>query len=608
MDLPKSQFQYDYSDRQLKQIVTALLEKHIDYQKQVEYKQAIVDNNVLYELLQKTLKELSDTKLALDKAAIVAITDAKGIINYVNDKFCEISKYRQEELIGQNHRIVNSGYHPPEFFQEFWQTIKAGKVWQGEIKNKAKDGSYYWVYTTVVPFLKGRGKPYQYLSIRFEITDRKEVEEALRESEIKNRSLITAIPDLMFRLNADGIFLDYFPAKDEENPPPSSDFIGKTIEEVFTMDLAYWTNHYLKKTLETREPQTGEYVLQIEGNWCHCEARYVPCGGDEVLAIVRDITNRKQMEAALRLAEIQEREKALQFEKTLRELQYTQTQLIQAEKMSGLGQMIAGIAHEINNPINFIYGNLHHTNEYVLRLLQILQLYAKHNPEPAPEILEFLEEYDIEFLMEDLPEILKSMKLGTDRIRKLVVSMRNFSRLDESDKKEVDLHCGIDSTLLILQSKLKGDGERPLITAIKKYGQLPLVECYASQLNQVFMNVLANAIDALEEQKKPGVILIETEWKKAKDETTADAVLISISDNGPGMSESTIKRLFDPFFTTKPVGKGTGLGMSIAHQIVVEKHKGQFQCISDIGEGTTFEILIPVKAVKSQKDKPVLAS
>ncbi len=608
MDFSKNQFQYDYKDSSLQQIVTALLDKHTDSKKQAEYKQAIVDNNALYELLQKTLKELSDTKLALDKAAIVAITDAQGIINYVNDKFCELSKYSREELIGQNHHIVNSGYHPQEFFQDFWQTIKAGKIWQGEIKNQAKDGSYYWVDTTVVPFLNRRGKPYQYLSIRFEITDRKEIEEALRESEIKNRSLITAIPDLMFRLNSEGVFLDYFPPKDEKHPRPSSDFIGKTIDEVFTMDLAYWTNHYLRQTLETGEPQTGEYVLQIEGNWCHCEARYVPCGGDEVLAIVRDISARKQTEATLRLAEIQERERALQLEKTLRELQYTQTQLIQAEKMSGLGQMVAGIAHEINNPISFIYGNIHHTNEYTGILLQMLQLYAKHYPEPAAEIREVAEEYELEFLMEDLPKILKSMKLGTERIRELVVSLRNFSRLDEADKKEVDIHSGIDSTLLILQSKLKGNGERPLITVVKKYGQLPLVECYASQLNQVFMNIIANAVDALEERDKPGVILIETKLKKAEDETTADAVLISISDKGAGMDESTIKRLFDPFFTTKPVGKGTGLGMSIAHQIVVEKHKGEIKCISDIGEGTTFEISIPVKAVKSNRDKRVLVS
>lgn len=598
MDARKTKVKHDYNDRELQQIVTALLEKHVDCKKQAGYKQAIVDRNYLQETLQNTLKELSDTKLALDKAAIVAITDAKGMINYVNDKFCDISQYSWEELIGQNHRIVNSGYHSSEFFQNFWQTITAGKVWQGEIKNKAKDGSYYWVYTTVVPFSNNKGKPYQYLSIRFEITDRKQVEEALRESEIKNRSLITAIPDLMFRLNSEGVFLDYFPPKDEKNPQNAEDFIGKTIEEVFTMDLAYWTNHYLKQTLETGQPQIGEYVLQVEGKWCHCEARYVPCGGDEVLAIVRDITNRKQTEAALRLAEIQEREKALQLEKTLRELQYTQTQLIQAEKMSGLGQMVAGIAHEINNPINFIYGNLHHSNEYIETLLQMLQIYAKNYPEPIAEIQEFVEEYDIEFLMEDLPEILNSMKLGTERIRELVVSMRNFCRLDESEKKQVDIHSGIDSTLLILQSKLKGSGERPLITVVKKYGQLPLIECYASQLNQVFMNIIANAIDALQEQKKPGVILIETELKKAENETASDAVLVSISDNGPGMSDSTMKRLFDPFFTTKPVGKGTGLGMSIAHQIVVDKHKGQLKCISDIGEGTTFDILIPVKAAK----------
>ena len=596
MDVPKTKAQYDYSDRELKQIVTTLLEKHLDYKKQAGYKQAIVDNNALYELLQKTLKELSDTKLALDKAAIVAITDTKGTINYVNDKFCELSQYTREELIGRNHRIVNSGYHSREFFQEFWETIKAGKIWQGEIKNKAKDGSYYWVFTTIVPFLNNRGKLYQYLSIRFEITDRKKVEEALGESENKNRSLIAAIPDLMFRLNSEGVFLDYFPPKEEKNPRPASDFIGKTVDEALTMDLAYWTNHYLRQTLETGEAQTGEYVLQIEGNWCHCEARYVPCGEGEVLAIVRDISDRKKTEAALRLSEIKERERALQLEKTLRELQYTQTQLIQAEKMSGLGQMVAGIAHEINNPISFIYGNLHHTNEYVSRLLQMLQVYAKHYPEATAEIKELAEEYDLEFLMEDLPEILKSMKLGTERIRELVVSMRNFSRLDEAEKKEVDIHLGIDSTLLILQNKLKTNGERPLITVVKKYGQLPLVECYASQLNQVFMNIIANAIDALQEQRKPGVILIETELK-------GDGVLISISDNGPGMSESTLKRLFDPFFTTKPVGKGTGLGMSIAHQIVVEKHGGQIKCVSDIGEGTTFEILIPVKAVKCKKDK-----
>ncbi|NEP45863.1 MAG: HAMP domain-containing histidine kinase, partial [Okeania sp. SIO2H7] len=236
------------------------------------------------------------------------------------------------------------------------------------------------------------------------------------------------------------------------------------------------------------------------------------------------------------------------------------------------------------------------SNEYVSRLLQMLQVYAKHYPEATAEIKELAEEYDLEFLMEDLPEILKSMKLGTERIRELVVSMRNFSRLDEAEKKEVDIHLGIDSTLLILQNKLKTNGERPLITVVKKYGQLPLVECYASQLNQVFMNIIANAIDALQEQRKPGVILIETELK-------GDGVLISISDNGPGMSESTLKRLFDPFFTTKPVGKGTGLGMSIAHQIVVEKHGGQIKCVSDIGEGTTFEILIPVKAVKCKKGK-----
>ncbi len=291
-------------------------------------------------------------------------------------------------------------------------------------------------------------------------------------------------------------------------------------------------------------------------------------------------------------------DKNTQLQQLLKELQQTQVQMVQSEKMSALGQMVAGVAHEINNPVNFIYGNLTHVREYSHSLLAFVQLYQKHYSNPASEIQAASDDLDIEFVQSDLPKILDSMKLGADRIRKIVLSLRNFSRLDESDFKAVDLHEGIDSTLLILQHRLKDHSDYPAIQVTLDYSSLPLVECYPGQINQVFMNVLANAIDALEEanvnqtyqeiEKNPSQITIRTSIIGSK------WVEIAISDNGPGMPESVRKRTFDPFFTTKAVGKGTGMGMPISYQIVTEKHGGKLDCFSTPGEGTEFIIQIPV--------------
>lgn len=565
---------------------------------------AIATQNYRNEKLRQTIKEFSEMKMALEQAAIVAITDDKGRSSYVNEKFCEVSKYSREEMLGKTHRIVNSGYHPQEFFEEFWSRIKAGLVWQGEIKNKAKDGTDYWVDTTVVPFVDEKGKPYRYLAIKFDITEHKHAEEALGCSEAKNRSLVNAIPDLMFRLNKEGIFLDYYPAKNDKNAPPVSEAIGKSIEEVFPTDLAYLTRHYLEQILQTGQPQCSEYVLPIDGSWRHCEARYVPCGEDEFLAIVREITERKQMVAALGLSEARERERSKQLEQALLKLQQTQAQLIQAEKMSSLGQMVAGIAHEINNPVSFIYGNLSYTNEYTQNLLHLLDIYQQHEGGTMPEIQAAIEEMELDFMKEDLPKMISSMNMGANRIREIVLSLRNFSRLDEAQMKAVDIHEGIDSTLLILQNRLKPKSGTPEITVVKNYGDLPLVECYACGLNQVFMNIIANAIDALDKQPPPRSIVIKT----AKS-ITGDRILISIADNGPGIPSEIQKRLFDPFFTTKPVGKGTGLGLSISHNIIVEQHAGTLQCISHPGEGTEFLIEIPLRAAlpKNSPDRALAA-
>jgi two-component system NtrC family sensor kinase len=271
------------------------------------------------------------------------------------------------------------------------------------------------------------------------------------------------------------------------------------------------------------------------------------------------------------------------------ELKQTQSQLIQTEKMSSLGQMVAGIAHEINNPVNFIGGNIDYANKYIQDLADLVTLYQEYYPNPPDAILERIEDIELEFLREDLPKTLSSMKMGADRIHEIVVSMRNFSRSDDGNMKSADIHEGIDSTLVILNHRLKQG-----IQVIKQYGKLPAVECSPAQLNQVFMNVIGNAIDALEEVKKGDKGYSPTIWIST--EVTADnTVTVKIRDNGPGIAAGCAQQIFDPFFTTKSIGKGTGLGLAISYQIVA-KHHGKIEVNSQIGQGTEFVITLPVAA------------
>ncbi|BBD68104.1 multi-sensor signal transduction histidine kinase [Nostoc commune NIES-4072] len=310
-----------------------------------------------------------------------------------------------------------------------------------------------------------------------------------------------------------------------------------------------------------------------------------------------------QLGVALQQAQLhnQTKEQTEKLTQALHDLKQTQTQLIQTEKMSSLGQLVAGIAHEINNPVNFIYGNINHVNDYAEDLLSILNLYLQSTPNPSLEIRDRAFEVDLEFLIEDLPKTLSSMKIGIDRIRQIVLSLRNFSRLDQAEMKPVNIHDGIDSTLLILQHRLKAKPESPAIKLVKEYSDLPLVECYAGPLNQVFMNVLSNAIDALEDyresQSNPDTSQITIRTALGELEDNVKSVVIRIIDNGPGIPEALKARICDPFFTTKPVGKGTGLGLSISYQIVVDKHGGVFKCDSQPGLGTEFWIEIPIKQI-----------
>ncbi|MGB0561685.1 MAG: ATP-binding protein [Spirulinaceae cyanobacterium] len=327
--------------------------------------------------------------------------------------------------------------------------------------------------------------------------------------------------------------------------------------------------------------------------------------------LTQEVEERTKAEAAVRQlnedleTRVSQRTEALEqakqeLEAALAKLQNTQAQLIQTEKMSSLGQLVAGVAHEINNPVNFIHGNLQPIQTYFGDLLELVGEYEQCYPQPVDAIAQLREDLDLDFLKSDLTKALNSMELGTSRIRSIVQSLRTFSRLDEAEMKAVDIHEGMESTLLILQNRLKGKGDRPAIQVQKHYGDLPLVDCYPSQLNQVFMNLISNGIDALEQlpSDRPPEITIQTQQPEP------EQVEISISNNGPDIPPEVQSKIFDPFFTTKPIGKGTGLGLAISYQIITERHRGTLQVEAERNFGTIFTITIPAHQPEPEAEEP----
>jgi PAS domain S-box-containing protein len=593
-----------------------------------------------------------------------------------------------------------------------------------------------------------------YQQLQAELLVRQQTEEALRQSAATNSALLNAIPDMIFRCRADGTYVGFKPSPDIKTTVPPSVFIGKKVHEVLPPELAHRVLSAHEQALRSGETQILEYQLAKDDQLHDYEARFVAKDSDEIIAIVRDITERKRTETAIRqqkellqtifdhipvmicffdatgqilllnreferilgwsLAELgdvdlmaecypeleyrtqvwdfmqqatgkwhdfksrtrygtyvdsswanirlsdgtaigigsdiserkraeevlqmltqQEREKAQQLEQALKELQRTQAQLVQNEKMVSLGQLIAGIAHEINNPTSFIYGNIYPASEYAQDLLHVIELYQQYYPQPVAEIAEQLECIDINFIADDFPKLLASMKEGAHRISEIVQSLRNFSRLDEMECKRVDIHEGIDNTLLILKQRLTTQPHRPEIQVIKDYGELPLIECYPGQLNQVFMNIIGNAIDAIAsrfandalEGLKVSKLKVES-WEDNPQPSNLQPsnlqpstpcirihtevvehkwVAIRIADNGLGIKSEVQPKIFDPFFTTKPVGKGTGLGLSISYQIVVDKHGGQLRCHSVPGFGAEFVIELPIELACDRFSQDALA-
>lgn len=454
--------------------------------------------------------------------------------------------------------------------------------------------------------------------------------------------LTRVLPEPLLLLTSEGNILATNPPVAELLGLRSKDLVGKKLFDLVT-ESPDKVSKYLQACSSTRKMFLGSLTLRrhdTEALICRSEGALIQRGEQESQSLIllrlenralassnfillnkkidelaKEIQQRQRAEEALSIInqELERRveERTDELTQTLNELRQTQAQLVQREKMSSLEQVVGGIAHEINNPINFIHGNLIYASQYVHKLLELLHLYQSQFPQATPEIQKMAEEIDLKFLLEDMPKLLDSMRGGTTRIDEIVQSLRTFSRLDEAERKQVDLHESIDSTLMILGNRLKANSKRPAIEVIKMYGNLPLVECYAGQLNQVFMNILVNAIDAHEEKKAlcsiPNAQFSTPTIRICTEVNDHDWVTVQISDNGIGMTEAVQQKLFDPFFTTKSVGKGKGLGLSISYQIVTEKHQGKLWCSSAPGQGSEFVIEIPTRLVVCQpkSDKSV---
>ena len=543
--------------------------------------------------------------------------------------------YQDEEIADINDEW-KSRLHPEDFERVMAARLdylnKITPHYAVEHRLRSKDGSYRWVLSRGQALWDENGQPLRMVGSTRDITERKLAEEKLRKSEasLAAAQRVAHVGSWEFDLKTRKITwsdeLFHIFGLDPQQPEPT---YTQYFRHIYRYDRSSVRKAFEQIMLTGQSYELDYRILLANGSIRHLAGRgeaVVNAEGQVIrlFGTAIDITERKQAEIALRDSEKLARENANKLKSALEKLKRTQAQLVQTEKMSSLGQMLAGVAHEINNPVSFIYGNLAFASQYFQDIFDLIKAYQQTCDNPAPEVKELTENIDLDFLLKDWQKLMNSMQVGADRIQKIVLSLRNFSRGDGSEIKSVDIHQGIENTLLILQHRLKAVGDRPEIKIIKEYAQLPPVTCYVGQLNQVFMNLISNAIDALESVPTPRQITIRTEvrtknvsereltYQRRDEEKIITSphqknsrencfcptpyVVIRIADNGSGISQQIIPQIFDPFFTTKSVGSGTGLGLSISYQIVVEKHGGKLSCTSEIGKGTEFVVEIPLVA------------
>jgi two-component system, NtrC family, sensor kinase len=516
----------------------------------------------------------------------VVITDLKGTIEYVNPRFTYVTGYSFEESIGRNPRILKSGEKSPEEYRDIWQTITSGKEWRGEFHNRKKNGELYWEYASISPIKNSDGVITHFVAVKEDITERKQIEEKITESMLQQQAILNNIPDMAWLKDSESRFIAVNEPFKQACGKKHDELIGKTDFDLWPHELAAKYISDDKEVILSRTRKIVEEPLRdATGAERWIETIKIPIFGKEgevigTTGIARDVTGRKLAEEAMK----QVNEK---LRNAYAELQSAQSQILQQEKMASIGQLAAGVAHEINNPMGFIISNLGSLQKYIMRVSEFVNMQSKaigllSEKHPDTEsILNNLQNLKqslkLDFILEDTNNLIAESLQGADRVKCIVQDLKNFSRLDETELKGADINAGLESTINIVWNELKYK-----TTLYKEYGDIPVIQCNPGQLNQVFMNILINSAQAIEKQ---GEIRVRSWYENGH-------VSISISDTGCGIPQDKLHRIFEPFFTTKEIGKGTGLGLSIAYDIV-KKHHGEIKVESTVGEGTTFIIKIP---------------